>query len=44
VKFVDTVSNRLIKTSTLQVEKSQLKILLPAFRGSIALTLTVSNE
>jgi hypothetical protein len=43
-EFVDTTSGRVIKTSTVQAEKNQLKIPLPAFRGSIALKLTAAKE
>lgn len=44
VEFVDTTSGRVLKTSTVKAEKSQLKIPLPTFQGSIALRLTASLE
>lgn len=43
VEFVDRTSGRGIKTLTVKAEKSQLKIPLPTFEGSIALRLTAST-
>jgi hypothetical protein len=42
VEFVDTTTGRLITTSKVKAKKSQMKIPLPTFQGSIALRLTAS--
>lgn len=44
VEFVDVLSGQVIKRRTEMARKRELKISMPAFRGSIALRLTVSTQ
>jgi len=44
VEFVDTMTGRVIKMSTVAAKKMQLKISLPSFQGSIALRLTAASK